>query len=404
MILWLALIVPVVLVTYLLIFQRQNLTWWEPFVVILVPVMLIALSKFIIETTQTQDVEYWGGWVTSATYNEPWDERVSCRHPIYGTDSDGNSYLIGYSHSYDVDNHPAYWMVYGSNGEEISIDPTLFDYLTKKFGNEKKVELNHNFYSYDGEQYVTTYPNIETKLEPLTTKHTYENRTQAAETIYKQPKIEEAEANKLKLYKYADVYGYYSCPTVLAPSVPASVSVAFERLNAQLGRSEEIRVWVMVFVDKPQSIATMQERYWQGGNKNELNICIGTDSSGKVEWIRTFSWTEKNAIKVEIRDYLLAQKNLDLEAFCTWLKPAIISIWERKHFAEFSYLTVEPPGWTIFLVWILTIVIDGAITLWVITNEEAGFPMLSRPRFKEFDTPYSRIKRKIFPFWDDYDV
>lgn len=368
--LWLALIVPAAIAVYLYLYQRSRVLWWEYVVLFVVTALLIPIALAIVDTVQTRDTEYWGGWVTTARYYEPWDERVSCSHETGYRDSDGNWHHTGYEHAYDVSYHGPQWLVDGSNGEEISVNQATFEKLARQFRSRVFRELNRNFHSIDGDEYIVTYPNDVAVLEPLTTKHTYENRTQAADTVYKFPAVDAATIQQYKLYPYADVVGYYGCPTVLKPaSMVVTGTVELEKVNALLGRSKQVRVWVMLFRNAPNAAAVYQQYLWKGGNKNELNVVVSLDASNTVQWARVFSWTEKNRIKVDVRDHLAPGTKFVAADFASWLKPEIEQHWERKQFKEFSYLEVVPPWWATLLVWVLTIAIDGSLAYWIVVNE-----------------------------------
>lgn len=80
-----------------------------------VPVLaLIPLGIGLGRSLQVTDYENLGGHATGCRKWEAWDERVSCRHPKYKTetytDSEGKTQTRtvqdGYEHMYDVDYHP----------------------------------------------------------------------------------------------------------------------------------------------------------------------------------------------------------------------------------------------------------------------------------------------------------
>jgi hypothetical protein len=85
-------------------------------------------------------------------------------------------------------------------------------------------------------------------------------------------------------------------------------------MNALLGRKHQIRVWVLLYRDQPRDISKRQEALWKGGNKNELVICVGLNKANEFQWAEVFSWTKREDLKVSVRDYIQAQKKLDLVA------------------------------------------------------------------------------------------
>lgn len=116
-------------------------------------------------------------------------------------------------------------------------------------------------------------------------------------------------------------------------------------------------------------MAYHQECYWKGGNKNEFIVCIGIDNSNNIKWCRPFSFTEVQEIKVETRNVVQEMDKLNLDALSEFLYKEIDKKYIRKHFKDFSYLTVDPKGWQITLTVILTIILNVGLSLWLIKNE-----------------------------------
>jgi len=111
-----------------------------------------------------------------------------------------------------------------------------------------------------------------------------------------------------------------------------------------------------------------QESYWKGGNKNEFILAIGTDRSGKVTWAHVISWTEVDRLKIDVREFALNQGTLDLLDLSQYMVEEVNERFVRKSFAEFSYLTVEPPGWAVALSYVLTLLVNLGLSVWIIHN------------------------------------
>jgi hypothetical protein len=62
-------------------------------------------------------------------------------------------------------------------------------------------------------------------------------------------------------------------------------------------------------------------------------------------------------------------KPVDLVALMPWIAENIEQRFVRRQFAEFSYLTVEPPLWMVILTFLLTIGVNVGISYWIIQNE-----------------------------------
>ena len=367
-----SLLIPLATVIILLAGFRRKMARYE-YAIFLAPVLLVAIAKSCSEAIQTQDTEYWGGWVTQATYYEDWDEEVPCSHPhmVPRTDSDGNITLVqdGWEHAYDVDEHPEYWQAVDSNGSSWHVSRGHFEKLAKQFGNKTFRDLNRNYHSDDGDAWDTIWKGEDNSLEPTTTVHSYENRVQASRSVFKFPKVD---PKQYGLYDYPKVTGYYDCQAVLAPGV-SEAQVAdrtLMRWNAQLGRKKQVRMFVLVFKNQPRQAGFDQESYWQGGNKNEFIVMVGVNSQLEVQWAHIASWTEVDDLKLDARQYVEGQKQLDLVGLVNWLGPQVEQRFVRKQFADFNYLTVDPPLWSVITTFLVTLAICIGFAVWAVTNQE----------------------------------
>lgn len=376
MIIWFAMAVPIVTAIVLYFWYQHRTLWWEFLLPFAVSVVLIATCKLLTETAQTRDTEYWGGWMTNAEYYEEWNERVSCRHPKYETrtDSQGHTYseFVGYEHLYDVDYHAPYWQIHDSNNLTIRVNKATFEGLASNFGNRKFHDLRRSYHTIDGDKYVTTWSGNDDTLVPVTTTHSYENRVQASDSIFD---FQEVDPEDYGLFDYPKVRGYYQCSSILGEGGPtqAQAEKILGLTNAKLGRRKQIRIWLLVFSNQPLQAGFDQENYWKGGNKNEFILTIGVDKDHRVQWCHPISWTEVETLKIEARNCVLEQKGqpVNLVEIAQWLSRECDRQFIRKPFADFSYLSVDPPGWAVFLAFALTIAVNVGTSAWIVHNEYA---------------------------------
>jgi hypothetical protein len=372
MIIWFALIIPIITSIVLLVYFRHKTTLWEFAIPIGVSIVLIVIFKLSVETYLTSDTEYWGGYVTKVRYYEDWNEyihKICTETYACGTDSKGNTRYC--TRTYDcsyVDYHPPYWQIIESNGFKLRISKNNYARLKAKFGTpEKFVDLKRNYHTNDGDMYQVAWGGEDTTLESITTMNTYENRVQASQSTFN---YYEVDPTKDKLYEYPKPNNNYYMPVILGPGGPTKKEAErkFQLLNAKLGRTKQVRVFVLIFVDKPLDVGHDQENYWVGGNKNEFTIAIGVDKDYNVSWCHSFSWTEVELLKVETNQFVQEQETLDLVALADWLYPKIKADYIRLPFSRFNYLSVEPPMWAIIVTFIVTLLANVGISLWVILN------------------------------------
>jgi hypothetical protein len=360
-VIWLALLWPFLAGGLSLLFFRRRVTPGEWLCLLAVPLFMVWFSARKGHSMMTTDVEYWGGAVKTAEYHEAWNEKVPCRHKIRCVHKDAKGKSLhpddGREHEFDVDEHPASWVVVDTNGQKIAINQSRFEELAARFKNRRFVEMNRRFHTRDGDQYVTDWSGDDETLEAVTTRHTYENRTLGSASVYNYEKVDPA---KWGLFELPEITDVYRARTLLGIT-DVKAQTALDRINAHLGPRKQVRALVLVFADKPREAAFDQEAYWKGGNKNEFVVCIGTDKDGKVTWSHVFSWTEVEALKVEARNLVMEQagQKLNLEPVVAWLGKNL-ERFQRKPFSDFSYLHVAPPLWLVVLTHAITLAFTAA--------------------------------------------
>ena len=378
MIIWLALVLPLLSAALLYWKFHHRIEWWEAGLQLGVPIILIAATKACVETSQTSDTEFWGGHITHSAYYEAWNEKVSCRHPIpcshpkYTTDEkgrrvrDGNQHWNdGHYHAFDVDDHDPYWEIYSSLGGDYTISQAEFESYAVRWKNRAFEELNRTFHTKDGNMYKAVWDQKPETIQAVTASHTYENRIQASKSVFN---FQIVDPKDFGLFEYPAISGLYQ-PAVLGDGIPVEACRKLDYLNATLGAPKQVRIYVLLFRGKPMQAAMDQESYWKGGNKNEFVTAIGLGKENDVQWCHVFSWTEVDILKVEARNFIMGQKTLDLGAYAEWLGPAIREKWVRKPFKDFSYLTVDPPMSAVIWTFIVTFLVSAGLSAWVILNE-----------------------------------
>jgi len=367
-IIWFAALIPFIGAGALFWIWNRKVALWEAAIMMFVPILMIGGAKSCVEHMQTSATEYWGGYVTTAEYYEDWNERVSCRHPISCSHRDKDGHTLhandGYYHSYDVDYHPEEWMVHSSIQETFTISKQSFENLARQFGNRVFVNLHRSYHTKNGDKYVATWKGEEATIEPVTAARTYENRIQASNSVFN---FKEVNPKDYGLYQHPGISGYTQRCTE-GPGTTAPVEKKFQYLNATMGASRQIRLFVLVFQNQPIQAAMEQEAFWKRGNKNEFVTCIGVDKDLAIQWAHVFSWTDIEEMKIEARNRIMEMKTLDLMAYADWLKPEIEQKWVRKKFEDFSYLTVEPPMTAVIWTFILTLLVTIGIGAWAVLN------------------------------------
>jgi len=464
---YLALLIPIIATLAFYLFRKSQFTWWEFFIPIASVAVVILVSKLIVDNATVSFTEYWGSTVTAVYEEEPynyWDEETCSREVACGTDSEGNTeYCTEYYDCSHQDDEGPSWYAVTNLGEKFSIGEQTHDGLVRQFGTGKKIiESRKNYapndrcvYSdgtkFEGRDvgevsyiYKTVWGNTDDTRKPYVSKHTYVNKIKASDlTIFNISLVTDEQADSLGLFKYPDYSEYegLAYPTILGNKTALPypyIQEKFRRLNGKFGVSNEMRLWVLIFEDKPMSIARMQENYWVKGNMNEMVVCIGVKGN-KIQWAHTFSWALSNELTVSVRNQVMnlyqykdttvkvPMPVIPVPAMASTGKknknnPSVLPLpiqykdstykvkspsypvlnantwnnlytylnkdlkkFKRRSFKEFDYLTVEPSKGAIIFIYIFALLISLGINFWVISNEfyDDGY---------EFEATDSKIK------------
>lgn len=252
-------------------------------------------------------------------------------------------------------------------------------------------------------------------------------------TIFNIEMVKEEQVDSMGLFRYPEHkksswFGKTNgleYPTILGGDVGEETQELFRKLNGKFGASNQLRLWILIFENQPMSIAQYQENYWVKGNKNELVICIGKKGN-EIQWSHAFSWAHSAELNAAVqnevlnlytyRDSIVVGKNPVIPLTKDIQKkvlgktgeklPEVLPIknpmstdtiikvrsntpvlteetliiyheflnknlnrFERRSFAEFNYLTVEPSKGAVIFIYLLAFALSISMGFWVISNE-----------------------------------
>ena len=405
MVIWLSLIIPLIGAFIMLRWFRPYLAWWEVVIPIIACLAFTLIFKFSVEKIQTSDTEYHSSLIRSARYYEAyttWVHKTCSRTIKVGK----TSTTVYYDCSYCDENGPS-WEVENYNGETFDVSEAFYKQLRKRWNSpETFVELNrdieyHGTCGSDGDMYEINWDLSPITAEQTVSSHSYENRIQAAHTAFDFPEVSEYDVKQYKLYDYPEINGFgFSQDVVLGEDsikwLSKKEKAWAERLmqfsSGYWGHNKHGKIWILLYQDLPQTSALMQEAYWDGGNDNDIVICIGLSSKSKeLQWTKVFSWTPKRKILVDLREDIMNTKYLNFLKIQKILDKRMPKF-KRKDFKEFSYITVEPPTWAVVVTFIITILITFGLCYWAIVNEHITD---EEDMVKRFDNKLMSGKEKI---------
>lgn len=385
---WLSLLIPIIGAIILLVFFRKALAWWEVLIPMLACIAFIAIFKFTVQTFQMRATEYHGAIIIKARYYEYYSTWVTqtCSYTTTCCCNSKGQNCQTTTHYYDCSycsEHQAKWEVVNSLGESWEVSEDYYNYLKKKWSATPQFVALHRDIDYhggcgrDGNAYDISWNSKPETAEATTTEHAYENRIKAAHSAFDYPEITNDDKKRYKLFEYPEVKGI-SQETVLGLDSVKWISGKeidslrqwSKFLNGYLGPRRHARIFTLFFVDQPQLAAFMQEAYWSGGNDNELIVCIGLSQKDReIKWVKPFSWTPKREIIPAIRQGINDQKYFHQEGIAKTIWNEVDSKFKRRHFEEFSYISVDPPTWSKWVTFFITLIITASISYWSITND-----------------------------------
>ena len=373
MLLGIGLAIPLIATILLVLFFRKQTRIIEILVLWLISLSIIFLAKSCAEKFSVSETEYWGEYGVKVEYYEEWDEwitQICTREVPCGTDANGNTTYCTetYDCSYRQYHYPR-WEVVSNLKNSYDIPEKTYKQMLYTWNNEKFVDMNRDYYTIDGNKYESYWDKKDYNIFPIITTHSYENRVAHASSVYEFPEVD---TSKFKLFEYPKVKDYY-CQSILSEVKSSDIKWADKLLtnyNALYGVQKQVRMWLLIYKNKPYEYGVQQENYWKRGNKNEVVVCIGvTEDSLTVDWAKVFSWTERENVKVDLEDMIRNQKKLDIYKTVTNIKNEVVEKFERKSFKDFDYLDVEPSTTATILGLIFILLVVGGLTVFIIMND-----------------------------------
>lgn len=375
---YLALIVPILAAVYMLIWHKHAVVWWELALPIVGGLFFIWIFKLGVEKGVSSDTDYRGSFITEAHYYEYWETYV---HRTCTRKSGKTTYT--YDCSYCDHNQP-YWEVVDNYGNEWRVTEEYYNKLKKRWNATPQfVELNRTVRhsmtgcGQDGDMYKIVWDNQVMTAEPAVTLHDYDNKVQVSHSAFKMPYVSPEDATKYGLYNYPERYDQYKQQAILGidslykePKEARYIKHCYQYFNAYYGIKNHVKVFVLLFFNKPQTIAYKQQAYWDGGNDNEVVVCVGVDpKTRKMDWVKSFGWCDNKRVHIEIRENMMETVYFQYMKTYTIIGDAVQKYFKPKNFMDFDYLEVDLPTWAYWVLWILVTGITIGICYWNINNE-----------------------------------
>ena len=333
--LWL-LALPIVLAVLIWVFRREYAGAWAPALgFCLIALIVISTAFFVSKGGQVRDIEIWNGKVISKervhdTYEQPYE--CFC---TTSTDSNGNSTRTCqtcYETHYTV---------------EWKCITTVGQYQIEKF--DKTTRRVYD--SPDPARWLAIKEN-----DPVAKRIPYINYVQAVPNSLFTPASGDLKAKfKDLLPSYPDgVYDFYKVNRFLTPGIAVSDSKQWDDdisigLN-DIGPGKQVNLIVVVAKTDDVNYEYALTDHWEGANKNDVVLVLGSKEYPKLDFVRVISWTKKENFKVQLRDAVMDKKVID-RSIIPLVFSHIENNFERRRMREFDYLDgeIDPPDWLIYV-------------------------------------------------------
>ena len=313
-------LLPAIIAFAVFAFGHREITIKEFGVQVVAQAIVAALSVAVVYSSNTSDSEVWNGQVTSKESRRVscgHDYRCHCRQVCTGSGkkrSCSTRCQTCYRHSYDMN-----W----------EVRSTIGDFRISRLDSQ-------------GLNEPPRWTSVKVG-DPVAETHSYENFIKAAPgTLFRHQGLLAKYEGKIPEYPL-NVFDYYNLNRVVlvnGANLPDLLAwnAGLARLNGELGKAKQVNVVLVVVKDLGGEFSQALGQAWLGGKKNDVIVVIGTPDNQTVTWSYVMSWTDRQILKVKLRDAVLDVGKLDKDAILASTKYLIEQHYVRKEMKDFVYL------------------------------------------------------------------
>ena len=363
--LWL-LALPVICALVVFFLRRDVRDAWIPCLIYgVVAMAIVAGGFFISKGSKTSDIELWNGQVTSkervhGSYVRSYE--CNCTETCSG--SGQNRTCQKTCQTCTEDHYTVHW----------NCATTVGSYTI-----DSKDWTNRGVYNLpDPYRYKIIEPG-----DPVAKRMTYVNYVQAVpNSLFTPAAADLKERFKHMLPAYPDnVYDFYRVDRFVtvgwAPADRAQWNQDISLGLRELGPRKQVNAIIVVAKTDDVSYEYALRDHWEGVNKNDVVLLIGSTQYPKIDFVRVISWTKNEAFKIELRDAVMEKGTID-RSIIPMMFAQINKNFERRRMREFAYLDgeIDPPDWLVYL--LITLVVGAGAALWYFLPQLNGGYMRRR--------------------------
>lgn len=350
---WIPVLLAAVLLFALEFFTSQK--WLRVVILAALSAITMGIIIGIDYVAQTTDTEVWSGYIEDWKHKEEWNEWIP-GETVCTKHSDGTK---------TCHKEPGHWEHHYAENYLKTTDNGWF----------------RIYYTPDDRRMNDSYPNRTSELEemfkkgtPTASSHTYRNKVQASNSIFKHDNID------LDNYKDLPEYPDETHDELYIDRIVGNVPNKKEALrqlakeNTKLNKMiddpdnpGEKRSWkqvniifVNVGANKSRDYGFALQEKWENGNKNDFIVSFSMNKNGKINWVYPFSWSESEMLKIKTRDDLMKMKKInDFTPVVKHVSELTEKHFTRKEFKDFDYLSVQPSGLSLIFIWVFSFIYVG---------------------------------------------
>lgn len=197
--------------------------------------------------------------------------------------------------------------------------------------------------------------------DPVSKKMPYTNYVQAVPDSLFKPSSESLKAQFAKMIPmYPDnVFDIYHVNRFVQVGFSFTDSAAWNQdinnMLRTLGPVKQVNVIVLVAKTNDPNYMYAVRDAWEGANKNDVVVLMGSEDGQKIEWVDVISWTKSEIFKVELRDSIRELGVIDRAKIMPMIEAQISKNFVRRRMREFEYLSTEidPPTWLLVSIFVV---------------------------------------------------
>lgn len=364
-----------VLIGAILLWKDEQVVWWEWLIGSASAFALAGLIHLVALHGLTSDIETWSGQITKVSHYPRWVEEYEEMHSeqvASGTDKDGNTTYT--THIYFTTEHATHyeqWIAFrdfGAYADQDNIQQHEFNEIGGKFGGtifkDGNQSNSHGGHFDGGDNSINSVNDITKWIEPVTSLRSFENRVKAAPSVFSFSKV----PTNINVYPWPTNPNWRKSDRLLGTAIVLVNQYKWDCLNSTLGSFKKVNLIMVGFGKQGDEYGHWQQAKWVGGKKNDLVITFGGGTRKKpAEWVYVFGWTENELVKKNIESLLMEYPiNDDLIPL---ISAEVTKHYVKKDWHKFDYISIQPPGWSYWLYFILMILSQSGLYVYFHSNE-----------------------------------